>query len=194
MADINVERKGPSIWPWVIGLLVLALLIWAIAEMVDTDEAVDEVAEVEAVEEPPAAMPEPGMEEEAEAVEIETLMPLGPEDAGMRAEIEGTVVGEPVQDGFWVATQDNTVLFVRSDQQVESGQDIDELTGTIATAPEQRVTDWADMARLSEAEGFDEWDVQGELYLDSMDAADRAPGAQQRPDRQERPDTVEGRY
>lgn len=33
MADINVERKGPSIWPWIIGLIVLALLIWALAEM-----------------------------------------------------------------------------------------------------------------------------------------------------------------
>lgn len=28
MADINVERKGPSIWPWIIGLIILALLIW----------------------------------------------------------------------------------------------------------------------------------------------------------------------
>ena len=35
MADINVERKGPSVWPWVIGLLVLALLIWALVEMFD---------------------------------------------------------------------------------------------------------------------------------------------------------------
>jgi hypothetical protein len=33
VADINVERKGPSIWPWVIGLVVLALLIWALVEM-----------------------------------------------------------------------------------------------------------------------------------------------------------------
>lgn len=33
MADINVERKGPSIWPWVIGLIVLALLIWALMEL-----------------------------------------------------------------------------------------------------------------------------------------------------------------
>ena len=33
MADINVERKGPSIWPWIVGLLVLALLIWALVEM-----------------------------------------------------------------------------------------------------------------------------------------------------------------
>ena len=39
MADINVERKGPSIWPWIIGLIVLALLIWALAEMLGGDRA-----------------------------------------------------------------------------------------------------------------------------------------------------------
>jgi hypothetical protein len=33
VADINVERKGPSIWPWIVGLIVLALLIWALVEM-----------------------------------------------------------------------------------------------------------------------------------------------------------------
>jgi hypothetical protein len=33
MADIKVERKGPSIWPWIIGLIVLALLVWALMEL-----------------------------------------------------------------------------------------------------------------------------------------------------------------
>jgi hypothetical protein len=33
VADINIERRGPSIWPWIVGLLVLALLIWALVEM-----------------------------------------------------------------------------------------------------------------------------------------------------------------
>ena len=40
MADINVERKGPSIWPWIIGLIVVALLIWALAEMLGDDDEV----------------------------------------------------------------------------------------------------------------------------------------------------------
>jgi hypothetical protein len=33
MADIKVERKGPKIWPWIIGLIVLALLVWALMEL-----------------------------------------------------------------------------------------------------------------------------------------------------------------
>ncbi|HUE96540.1 MAG TPA: hypothetical protein VMN39_07760 [Longimicrobiaceae bacterium] len=34
MADITVERGGPTLWPWIMGLLFLALLIWALAELV----------------------------------------------------------------------------------------------------------------------------------------------------------------
>lgn len=37
MADINVERRGPTIWAWIIGLIILVLLIWAIAEIVDRE-------------------------------------------------------------------------------------------------------------------------------------------------------------
>ena len=45
MADIDVVKKGPSIWPWIIGLLVVALLIWGLAEMLggDDDEVVVDV-------------------------------------------------------------------------------------------------------------------------------------------------------
>ncbi|CAN5840355.1 hypothetical protein BH23GEM3_BH23GEM3_20860 [soil metagenome] len=38
MADINVERKGPSIWPWILGLIALALLIWALTQMFGRDD------------------------------------------------------------------------------------------------------------------------------------------------------------
>lgn len=33
MADIKVERKRTGVWVWVVGLLVAALLIWALAEL-----------------------------------------------------------------------------------------------------------------------------------------------------------------
>ena len=50
MADINVERRSPSVWPWIVGLLILALLIWALVEIfggeadsVLTDPIIDSV-------------------------------------------------------------------------------------------------------------------------------------------------------
>jgi hypothetical protein len=33
MTGIKVERKGPSVWPWIAGLVALALLIWALMEL-----------------------------------------------------------------------------------------------------------------------------------------------------------------
>ncbi len=60
MADINVERKRGSVWIWVVGLLVTALLIWAFAELFDgQDEGVEETA-VEAVGANPAPPPPAG--------------------------------------------------------------------------------------------------------------------------------------
>lgn len=39
MAEINVERKK-NVWPWIVGLIVLLLAIWAIAELMDDDTRV----------------------------------------------------------------------------------------------------------------------------------------------------------
>lgn len=59
MADINVERRGPTIWAWIIGLVILVLLIWAIAEIVDRQETpAREVIEV--VPQPGTTAPTPG--------------------------------------------------------------------------------------------------------------------------------------
>jgi methyl-accepting chemotaxis protein len=39
VADINVERKaGPPVWMWILGLLLLALIIWAIFSMMGRDD------------------------------------------------------------------------------------------------------------------------------------------------------------
>jgi hypothetical protein len=38
MANINIERKRPSIWPYIIGLLLLIAVIWAVAQVVQNDE------------------------------------------------------------------------------------------------------------------------------------------------------------
>lgn len=59
MADINVERKGTSIWPWIIGLIVLALLIWLLTEMFDGGDETREPVTAEPVPTQPVAEPAP---------------------------------------------------------------------------------------------------------------------------------------
>ncbi|HYO13346.1 MAG TPA: hypothetical protein VE685_09155 [Thermoanaerobaculia bacterium] len=40
MAEIRIERKQhSSLLPWILGLVLLALLIWGLAEAMDRDEA-----------------------------------------------------------------------------------------------------------------------------------------------------------
>jgi type VI protein secretion system component VasF len=43
--DIRVERRRKlAAWPWIVGLLVLALAIWGLAELLGEDDG-DEVVE-----------------------------------------------------------------------------------------------------------------------------------------------------
>lgn len=37
MAEIRVERKHNNLWVWVLGLILLALLVWGLAEALDRD-------------------------------------------------------------------------------------------------------------------------------------------------------------
>lgn len=64
MADINIERKGGgagSIIPWIIGLLVLALLAWWLLAGRDGGAEADEAVVVDSVSQvgAPAPMPPP---------------------------------------------------------------------------------------------------------------------------------------
>ena len=52
MADINVERKQRSIMPWILGLLVLALLIWLLASMFNRDDEATTTGDETTVEAP----------------------------------------------------------------------------------------------------------------------------------------------
>jgi hypothetical protein len=48
MADIRVERtRKLGKWPWFVGLLVLALAIWGIAEILGEDDGDDLVEQLD---------------------------------------------------------------------------------------------------------------------------------------------------
>ncbi len=55
MADINVERRERSIWPWILGLILLALLIWLLASMFDREEEVVVGEQTEQTQQPTGA-------------------------------------------------------------------------------------------------------------------------------------------
>ncbi|MEX1182479.1 MAG: hypothetical protein WEF86_04535 [Gemmatimonadota bacterium] len=37
VAEIGIQKKQRSIWPWILGLLILALLVWVAVQVLDAD-------------------------------------------------------------------------------------------------------------------------------------------------------------
>lgn len=60
MADINLEKKKGSIWPWIIGLLVLVAVIWLVVEAMDRDDDDLELVATDTVVLAPVAPPVTG--------------------------------------------------------------------------------------------------------------------------------------
>lgn len=44
MADIDIQKKRGSAWPWILGLLAVALLAWLLLELFDTDDEAEVAA------------------------------------------------------------------------------------------------------------------------------------------------------
>lgn len=161
MADINVERKGPSIWPWIIGLIVLALLIWALTELFDNDD--DSVLVTDPAGEQPS-MVEPAPEPISPGPMVAAL-PVA-EIAGDPESFEGrTVSGEarvmevPTDRGFWIEDGGQRLFVILGDRPAEEPLDIN---------PGQtiRITD----ARVVSASELDL--IGGELDADTRTAAE----------------------
>ncbi len=107
MADINVERKGTSIWPWIIGLIVLALLIWLLAGLFDNDDEIEPIAEA-----PIAAPVTPAPIAQGPACVGEVIgNPVG--YVGQRlGECQVQVVDVPTDRAFWIEENGQRVLVI----------------------------------------------------------------------------------
>ena len=126
MADIPVEKKsgGGGWWKWLLGLLLLALIIWAIAAAIDTDES--NVTEVEPV--TPTTTPEPIAQ--APTVTIGDILGnpteyVGDDFADVYPRAEVQVGSVPTDRGFWVVDQGDSLFAVIIDVPEEQPNDID---------------------------------------------------------------------
>lgn len=112
MADLNVERKGPSIWPWIIGLIVLALLIWALVELFEDDDA---VVTDPAMEQPTVVDPAPAPVMPETMVAALPLSEIAQEPEafeGRTVSGEVTVAEAGADGGFWAEDQGQRLFVV----------------------------------------------------------------------------------
>ena len=128
MAEIHIEKK-PSIWPWIIGLLVLGLLIWGVAEMMGgDDEEVAAVEGVEAVEAPLIADPAAGVAPAA-GIPISQIVASPAAWAGKRVTGEARVTEVVSDRGFWIEDQGQRMFVLVNElpneiKNVDAGQSL----------------------------------------------------------------------
>lgn len=87
MAEIKVERARPGIWPWVVGLLALALVVWAVTELFDRG----------APEVPPTAVPQPSPTSPAPSPGSPERAPAGVAAPGPRLTFGAQPNGHPTR-------------------------------------------------------------------------------------------------
>lgn len=70
MADIDIQKKqGPGMWPWIVGVLVLAVVVWGVLEMTGNGRTAADGPDMTA---PPAA----------EQAPVEPQTPTSPQTPG----------------------------------------------------------------------------------------------------------------
>ena len=165
MADINVERKSPGIWPWILGLVALALLIWALAALLGGDDeaelaAIDPVA-TEVAEVEPAVPPAETLAPVAGArVPVSQIIESPATWTGRTVGGEVRVVEVPTDRGFWIEDQGERLFVILRDAPAERPIDIN---------PGQTI-------RMSEATVYDNVaNVPGEVDADTRDIAQGLP-------------------
>ena len=158
MADIDIERKGPGVWPWIIGLLLLGLLAWAVMEWVDVDEpeAVVPVAAVDPAPLAPVATDPPPPAPVAQGAALTLAGVLGNPAGyfGRTVTPEAVrVTGVPSDRGFWVEDQGQRVFVVLN----EGGPGTADVQGKQAEKPD---IDPGDVVRIREAMVHDPSNLQ----------------------------------
>lgn len=131
MAEIHIEQKKSNSWMWLVGLLVLALLIWGALELFDRDpEVAAAPVDAPAV---VAADPTPLTDVVAVVTAVDP-MPL----VGRQVQLTGVPVQSvPGDSTFWVGPSESQRLLVVLDEQPTPGTPVE---GRVDVDPGQMVT------------------------------------------------------
>lgn len=139
MADINVQRKQASIWPWLLGLVGLALAAWLLISMLSGDD--DEVAVVRettpaaapVVTEPVPLTPPAPSAAAAAGIPIAAIMSNPAEWSGRT--VSGQVrVAEAVSDrGFWIEDGGQRLFVVKNESPVPGVADVQGAADTMSS-------------------------------------------------------------
>ena len=158
MADINVERKGASIWPWIIGLIVVALLIWLLFSLLDNDD--DDVVLDEPV---PAVVDEPMTPMVAGGCVSQVMADVAGM-SGQTVSCDNVRVSEvPSDRGFWIE-EGGQRMFVVLD---EGGPGVDEDVSDVTGAAEEPDINVGDMVNITGATVRDASYMQSMMSLDA---------------------------
>jgi hypothetical protein len=140
MADIDIQRKQHSIWPWILGLLLLGLLIWGIMDW--TGEDAEAAAE-------PVVVTEPGPTPVAAGtgIVVSEIIASPATWTGRTVAGEVRVVGVPTDRGFWIEDQGQR-LFAVLGEPPRPGETINIQSGQALRVREARVYGAAELANL----------------------------------------------
>lgn len=157
MQHIDIRKKRPSVWPWLVGAGLLLLLVWGTTSLLVPEEDVEPDVAVETVEDthPPVPIPAPphviGTPASFGAGGVGLLVE---ENLGDTLRLTGVVIATG-NDSFWLLS-DATVVQVESPREPRRGDTLT-VNGTIQRAnPEKtgRMRSDLDRSRIQ-----DQWRV-----------------------------------
>ena len=120
MAEIDVQRRNSTVWPWLLlGLLVLGIVVWAVAQAFDDGEEEVRSAPVATA---PAADVEVGVPQRIPVAQI-LQTPAG--FVGQILNGEAQVVEVPTDRGFWIDDEGQRMFVIINETPGTAGEVID---------------------------------------------------------------------